>query len=207
MYTLVGQYDSPFLRRVAVTMHHYGFDYDRKVLSVFKNADQVAEINPLIKVPVLILPNGEKIFDSQMILDHLDEEAGPENSLTPAAGVERREVLRIITVAWGLAEKSVALSIDKNMHANAPSLQWRHRVRHQIKLCLEWLENAAGNNDGNWFQADQLTQADITTAAAIDHLRFRHSGELDWDRHRNLKARVDRTLELDAFKAVPLVEG
>ena len=71
MHRLVGQYDSPFLRRVAVTMHCYGIPYERDVLSVFRNADQVAEINPLIKVPVLILPNGEKVFDSQMILEVL----------------------------------------------------------------------------------------------------------------------------------------
>ena len=48
MHCLVGQYDSPFLRRVAVTMHYYGIPYERKVLSVFRNADEVAEINPLM---------------------------------------------------------------------------------------------------------------------------------------------------------------
>ena len=206
MHRLVGQYDSPFLRRVAVTMHYYGIPYERDVLSVFRDADQVAEINPLIKVPVLILPNGEKVFDSQMILDYLDEEAGPEKSLTPAKGSERRAVLRAVTIGWGLAEKSVALSIDKNMHANAPSLQWRHRVRLQIKLCLEWLEDAA-DADGPWFFGDKMTQADITVAAALDHVGFRHERELDWDNHPKLKAIYDRATALDCFKAVPLMEG
>ncbi len=208
-HILVGQYDSPFLRRVAVTMRHYDIAYDRQVLSVFSNADQVAEINPLIKVPVLILPDGEKIFDSQMILDYLDETAGPDRSLTPAAGADRREVLRIVTIGWGLAEKSVALSIDKNMHGNAPSLQWRHRVRHQIKLCLEWLEQrvTAAPAGGPWFLGDRLTQADITTAAALDHLAFRHPGEMGRAARPGLSALRDRALRLDAFKAVPLIEG
>ncbi|MEP0336676.1 MAG: glutathione S-transferase family protein [Alphaproteobacteria bacterium] len=206
MHRLVGQYDSPFLRRVAVTMQYYGIPYERDVLSVFRNADQVAEINPLIKVPVLILPNGEKIFDSQMILDYLDEEAGPEKALTPEKGAERRAVLRAVTIGWGLAEKSVALSIDKNLHANAPSLQWRHRVRHQIKLCLDWLETEA-SPDGPWFFGEKLTQADITAAAAMGHVRFRHERELDWDKHPRLKRIFDAAMALDCFQAVPLIEG
>ena len=204
MHRLVGQYDSPFLRRVAVTMHHYGIPYERKVLSVFRNADQVAEINPLIKVPVLILPDGERIFDSQMILDYLDEEAGPDKALTPARGKERRAVLRAVTIGWGLAEKSVSLSIDKNMHPNAPSLQWRHRVRHQIKLALEWLEREA---KAPWFMGEALTQADITAAAALDHLGNKHPGELNWDSHPKLRAIYDRAIALPAFQAVPFVEG
>ena len=206
MHRLVGQYDSPFLRRVAVTMHYYGIPYERDVLSVFRNADEVAEINPLIKVPILILPNGEKIFDSQMILDYLDEEAGTEKSLTPARSAERRAVLRAVTIGWGVAEKSVALSIDKNLHANAPSLQWRHRVRHQIKLALEWLENEA-SAEGPWFFGEKLTQADITFAAAVDHVAFRHDRELNWDSHPRLKAIYHRAIDLDCFKAVPLIEG
>ena len=206
MHRLVGQYDSPFLRRVAVTMQYYGIDYDRQVLSVFSNADEVAEIDPLIKVPVLILPNGEKIFDSQIILDYLDEEAGPDKSLTPANGAERRAVLRAVTIGWGLAEKSVALSVDKNLHANAPSLQWRHRVRHQIKLALDWLE-AEASPDGPWFFGDKMTQADITIGAALDHVQFRHERELDWATHPKLQALHARAMALDCFKAVPLIEG
>jgi len=206
MHRLVGQYDSPFLRRVAVTMHYYGIPYEREVLSVFRNADQVAEINPLIKVPVLFLPDGEKIFDSQMILDYLDEEAGPAKALTPEKGAERRAVLRAVTIGWGLAEKSVAISIDKNMHANAPSMQWRHRVRHQIKLALDWLE-AEADPAGPWFFGEKMTQADITVTAALDHLRFRHERELDWQAHPRLKRLYDAALALDCFKAVPLIEG
>jgi len=204
MHRLVGQYDSPFLRRVAVTMHHYGIPYEREVLSVFRNADQVAEITPLIKVPVLILPDGEKLFDSQIILDYLDEEAG-EKALTPKRGPERRAVLRAVTIGWGLAEKSVALNIDKNMHPNSPSLQWRHRVRHQVKLCLEWLEREC--KAGPWFMGKEMTQADITVAAALDHASRRHPTEVDWEKLPKLKAVFDKALALPCFQAVPFVEG
>ena len=91
---LVGQYDSPFVRRVAVTLHLYGFDFDRRVLSVFDDFASVLTENPLGKVPMLRLTDGdgvaEPLFDSQIIVDCLDEWAGPERSLTPGCGSARQ---------------------------------------------------------------------------------------------------------------------
>ena len=144
VHILVGQYDSPFLRRVAITMHHYGLSYERDVLSVFTNATEVSEQHPLIKVPVLKRPDGEPIYDSQIILDYLDEVVGPERALTPASGADRRAVLRAVVIAWGLAEKSVSIAIDKNLNAQAENLTWRERCAGQVKLALAWLERLTG---------------------------------------------------------------
>jgi glutathione S-transferase len=52
---LVGQYDSPFVRRVAVTLHHYHMPFERNTLSVFSNAKKMQKINPLIRIPSLEL--------------------------------------------------------------------------------------------------------------------------------------------------------
>ena len=50
---LVGQYDSPFVRRVAVVMHYYGLAFGRRVLSTFADFDAMLELGPLGKVPIL----------------------------------------------------------------------------------------------------------------------------------------------------------
>jgi len=68
---LVGQMDSPFVRRVAVSMNHYGLRFDRNVISVYGDAEKVRAVNPLGKVPALVIDDGETLFDSQMILDTL----------------------------------------------------------------------------------------------------------------------------------------
>jgi glutathione S-transferase len=69
---LVGQIDSPFLRRVAVTMNFYGIPFERLLLSAFTDQKALRAINPLGKVPALVLDDDEVLFDSQMILDYLD---------------------------------------------------------------------------------------------------------------------------------------
>ncbi len=48
---LVGQYDSPFVRRVAIALNYFGMEFERHVLSTFQNLDEMLAINPLGKVP------------------------------------------------------------------------------------------------------------------------------------------------------------
>lgn len=204
-HILIGQYDSPFLRRVAITMHSYGIAYDREVLSVFGDADDMAERHPLIKVPVLKLPSGEPIYDSQIILDYLDEVAGPENSLTPPRGADRRAVLRAVVIGWGVSEKAVSLAIDRNIYPEPPTMAWRDRLARQIALSLAWLEREAAADD--WFLLGRLTQADITTVCALEHLAFRHGHLFDWADYPTLKALQAKVAALPAYQAVPLVEG
>lgn len=74
---LIGQYDSPFVRRVAVALQLYGFSYEHRPWSVFGDADRVAAVNPLRRVPTLITDDGEALLESSAILDWLDELAGP----------------------------------------------------------------------------------------------------------------------------------
>ena len=102
---LVGQYDSPFVRRVAVTMNIYTMPFERRVLSVFTDFEAMLAVNPLGKVPVLQLEDGELLYDSRAILDYLDGLVPVEKRLVPAGEPHRRRILRIEAVALGLAEK------------------------------------------------------------------------------------------------------
>ena len=98
---LVGQYDSPFVRRVAVTLHHYHMPFSRNTISVFGDAAKMKKINPLIRIPSLILENGETLIDSVAIIDYLDEMAGPARALVPPHGAERRKIMQATALAHG----------------------------------------------------------------------------------------------------------
>jgi glutathione S-transferase len=168
---LVGQFDSPFVRRVAVTLLHYHMPFTRQPLSIFRDAAEVQKINPLLRVPALVLEGGEVLVDSGAIIDHLDEMAGPARALTPRHGPERRRVLRAVAIACGTAEKVVQAFFEKLNHdPKARSASWEKRLASQIEHGLSWLEHECGSP---WFIDAHLSQADVTAACMIMHLKLR----------------------------------
>ena len=89
---LIGQYDSPFVRRVAVALQHHGLAYEHRPWSVWADAESIAQYNPLRRVPVLVMDDGEALVESAAILDALDGLVGPERALLGRRGA-RRDVL------------------------------------------------------------------------------------------------------------------
>src|SRR5262249_48610367 len=113
---LIGQYDSPFVRRVAIALRLYAMAYEHRPWSVFGDADKIAAYNPLRRVPTLILDDGEVLIESAAILDWLDEQAGPDKALMPEDGVPRRAALKVCALTTGLAEKAVSLVYEREIH-------------------------------------------------------------------------------------------
>jgi glutathione S-transferase len=169
---LIGQYDSPFVRRVAVTLHLYEVPFGRRVLSVFTDFDQMLTINPLGKVPVLQLDDGECLFDSRAILDHLDSLVAPDRRLAPASEPARRAVLRVDAVATGLAEKLYERGYEfarRDPAKRDPAIV--ARVERQIDSALLWLEELAPSP---WLLGDRMSRADVTAAIALTYLIEKH---------------------------------
>jgi glutathione S-transferase len=119
---LVGQYDSPYVRRVAVSLRVLGFDYDHDTRSVFADFEAMRAINPLARIPSLLLDDGEVLIDSTAILDWLDQAVGPGRALVPPAGAQRQRALRLIALATGAIEKIGAAAYERLMRP--PALRW-----------------------------------------------------------------------------------
>lgn len=165
---LIGMFDSPFVRRVAVSMKLLGLPFEHKNWSVGKDQAAIRDYNPLGRVPTLVLDDGEVLVESFAILDHLDELAGPERSLIPARGEARRKTLKLMWLATGAAEKGVAQVYENAFRPedkrHAP---WVERCRQQMDGGLLELDRAcAPLSDDGWLLEGRLTQADITVAAA-----------------------------------------
>ena len=89
---LIGQYDSPFVRRVAIALRLYGLAFEHKPWSTFGDADKIAPYNPLLRVPTLVLDDGEALIDSAMILDYLDERVGPDEAVA-----QRKQLVQLMS--------------------------------------------------------------------------------------------------------------
>src|SRR3954452_10295630 len=113
---LIGQYDSPFVRRVAIALRLYGLAFEHRPWSTFSDADKIAPYNPLRRVPTLVLEGGEVLIESGAILDHLDEMVGPAKAMIAEGGPGRRHALKICALATGLADKAVSLVYERVLH-------------------------------------------------------------------------------------------
>jgi glutathione S-transferase len=128
---LYGQYDSPFVRRVGLALDHYGMAFAQAPLSAWGDAAALARVNPLMRVPALVLAEGTVLTDSAAILDHLDEAAPPGRRLVPPFGPLRREVLAVTALATGTADKAVTLFYLQRMAAGAAG-DWADRLLRQV---------------------------------------------------------------------------
>lgn len=194
---LVGQYDSPYVRRVAITLHHYGFAFARNPMSVFADAGAMARINPLVRIPSLILDDGEVLIDSAAILDHLDEVVGAEQALTPRIGVARRRVLQLMAAATGAIDKAGAAVYERHFHGpQAVNVDWLARCLGQLRGGLAYLEQQLTDE---WLALDRFTQADVTAGALAGYLKLR-VGDIDFAReYPRLARHSDRCEALPAF--------
>ena len=197
---LIGQYDSPFVRRVAVALRLYGFDYEHRPWSVFGDADKIAAINPLIRVPTLVDDDGVALIETTAILDGLDERAGPERALIARSGPERRAALQVCALAGGLADKAVSLVYERVVHQRATPV-WIDRCRTQIVGVLDVLE-ADRAARGVWWFGPGIGHADIAVACGLRFLSEAHPQVFDAARWPALAAHADACEALAVFQAV-----
>ncbi len=198
---LVGQYDSPVTRRIAIALHHYGVEFTRDTRSIFSQAAEVAQISPLTRIPALVLPEGEVLIDSAAILDHLDEQVG-DRALIPASGPKRRRVLQMTALAQGTLEKAGAVVYERHFHQPAhQSADWLHRCLGQTRAGLDHM---TARLSSPYACGTDLSHADVMITTLICYLNDRLPNVLDTAAHAPLIALAAHCETLPAFLAAAL---
>ena len=198
---LIGQYDSPFTRRVAIALRIYGLAFQHRPWSTFGDADKIAPFNPLRRVPTLVFEDGEVLIDSFAILDYLDEVVGPSRAMIAASGPERRHALKICALATGLGDKAVSLVYERVLRQEQSKL-WVERCEAQIGGVLDMLEaDRAAIPTPFWF-GDRIGHADIAVACVLRFTAEAHPGLLVIARYPALIAHAERCEALPPFKEI-----
>jgi len=198
---LIGQYDSPFVRRVAIAMRLYGLAFDHKPWSTFGDADKIAPYNPLRRVPTLVLDSGEALIESHIILDYLDELVGEAKAMIPPHGAERRRHLRICALATGLGDKSVSLVYESVLRKEQLKL-WVERCEAQVSGALDVLEQErAAVKTPYWF-GERIGHSDIAVACVLRFTTEAHPHLYNATRYPALSAHAARCEALPPFKEI-----
>jgi glutathione S-transferase len=176
---LIGQYDSPFTRRVGITLSLYDLPFEHKPWSVFGNADELAAVNPLIRVPTLVLESGEALIETAAIIDYLDGLVPPEKRLLPREQPERYRVQNIVSLASGISDVAVRLFYEQRLH-DVPSDSYVARLTRQIEQTLASI-------DAQPRLGQTLTQADIAIVCMYRHLSECHPAIAAKGRYHNIE--------------------
>ncbi len=168
---LIGQYDSPFVRRVGIALRLYDLPFEHRPWSAFGDADQLGAINPLCRVPTLMVDDGLVLTDSHMILDYLDSLVA--EPMTPRDQPARARALQVAALACGLAEKAVSLFYERRLH-EVTSPVWVARCEGQIKAVLAALEADRSARAGPFWFGSAIGHADIAVSCALRFLREAH---------------------------------
>lgn len=165
---LLGSSTSPYVRKCRVAVIELGLSKDVEHLNVPPTSDEIKAANPLLKVPALVLDNGESLFDSRIILRYLNESVG--GPLYPSGhwGIQRRE-----TMAEGVLDAALLLRAE---NASRPEDKrwdgWIETQSTKINRALDAMEREAD-------QLGSLDAAVIGTGCALGYLDFRF-GDWGW---------------------------
>lgn len=170
---LIGQYDSPFVRRVGIALTLYELPFEHRPWSVFGDAEKIWPYNPLLRVPTLVLDNGEVLIESHAILDYLDSLVPEDRVMFPRTEPARHQALKIAALATGLGEKAVSLFYEKRLHKEVSEV-WVNRCRGQITSVLAALETDRKGRVSGFYFDHRIGHADIAVAAVLRFVAEAH---------------------------------
>jgi glutathione S-transferase len=204
---LIGMLDSPFVRRVAITLQMLGLEYRHRPLSVFRSFDEFRMVHPLVKVPTLVCDDGEMLVDSTLIIDYLESLAGPDRSLFPKGRSARRTALQQIGEALVGMEKAVQIVYETGHRpAELRHEPWLKRLEQQLISAAGLMEasvEAVIEAGSDWLSGAEPMQADITTAVAWDFIQRVASRTVRPTDHPYLVEFSEQAEALPAFLACP----
>jgi glutathione S-transferase len=161
---LIGMLDSPYVRRVAISLRLLGLPFEHRAVSVFSTFEEFQRINPLVKAPTLICDDGEILMDSTLILEYAQLLAAPDRSLMPHDRPSFQRALRVLGLAIAGCEKSVQTVYELSLRP--PEKQhrpWLDRVRGQLLAAYAALERELQARPLG-VTRDSIDQAGVTTA-------------------------------------------
>jgi glutathione S-transferase len=200
---LIGMFDSPFVRRVAVSLNLLELPFEHRNWSVGKDFELIRQFNPLGLVPALVQPDGEPLIDSGAILDFLDQSVAPERALLPRSGKERRDALRITALAMGAADKGILQLYEALFRPEDKRHEpWVERCRNQMHGALAELDRLAQMRVSEWLVGNRLTQADVTVTCVFTFLSDALDVSQSWVIYPGLAALSARCEALPAFRDV-----
>ncbi len=158
---LIGMLDSPYVRRVAISLDLLGIAFEHESISVFSTFVQFHAINPVVKAPTLVCDDGAVLMDSSLILQFV--EARAKRSLWSADASRLQHEFCAVSLALAGCEKGAQIVYERNLRPKEAQYEpWMARVNGQLLAAFGALEQEVQRRPDVF--ADAGKQAAITAA-------------------------------------------
>ncbi len=167
---------SPYGRKIRIVLAEKHIECERLVPEAGTPTGDVLHFNPLGKVPVLILDDGQALYDSPVIAEHLDE-ISPVGKLIPQ---DHRQGIRVKlkeALADGITDAAVLVVLERRRPIEQQSQDWIKRQMQKVAHGLAALSTELGEQ--KWLLANRYSLADIATGCMLGFLDYRMP-EFDW---------------------------
>ena len=191
MIKLIASSTSPYVRKVRIALAEKKIEYQLLEMSPWAPDNPVHEWSPLGKLPVLVLDDGTRLFDSRVIVEYLDT-VSPVSRLIPAPSRQRIAVKRWEALADGVSDAASTIVLERRRPARQQSKEWI--ARQEQKMIAGIAELAAELADKAWCNGEGYSLADIAAGCALGYLDLRH-GEIDWRTDYSNLARLAEKLD------------
>ncbi len=202
---LIGMLDSPYVRRVAVSLQLLGLRFEHSNLSVFRTFDQFAAINPVVKAPSLVCDDGTVLMDSTLIIDHAESLVPPERRLMPVGVAERTHAQRVVGLSLAACEKAVQIIYEQELRpAERRHAPWVQRVTGQLLAACHALDGERARRPAS---AAAIDQGAVSSAVAWHFIQQMLRDVVPTADCLALAAWSAQAEALPAFRAAPHGEG
>lgn len=193
---LIASLTSPYARKIRIVLAEKKIDFDLVLDSPWVEGNGISALNPLGKIPVLVLDDESTLFDSRVIAEYLDAVA-PNNRLIPASGRERTSVKRWEALADGVLDAAVAAFLESRRPDGERSPSWVGRQRGKVNQTLQAMSDELGEQP--WCYGSSLSLADIAVGCALGYVSFR-LGDIRWsEQYPNLAHLYEKLMQRPAF--------
>ena len=201
---LIGSFTSPYVRKVRVVMADKKLDFSFEQENVWVPETTIQQVNPLGKIPCLVMEDGSTLYDSRVIAEYLDT-ISPVCKLLPPNGRDRTEVKVWEALADGVLDAAILVFLERRERPpEQQSAKWIERQMGKVHAGLR--EMSARLGDSAHCMGVHYTLADVAVGCALGWLAFRFP-DIDWrGDYPNLARLSDKLAERASFRdTVPFV--
>ena len=161
---LIGMLDSPYVRRVAISLEFLGIPFEQDAISVFSTYEAFQRVNPVVKAPTLVCDDGEVLMDSSLILQFVEATRTGGDSLWSLGDATRMQhEMRAVSLALAACEKSAQIVYERKLRPSSAQYEpWVQRVQGQLLEAYAGLEREVQTRQPVF--AEPRRQASITAA-------------------------------------------